>query len=198
MVKHAVALVGLPGVGKTTIGQKLAYRLGVPFVDADRLIEERIGQKIRAYFETYGEDAFRNAEAQVLDYLLRTFNGVIATGGGAVLLPKNRVLLQTHALVIHLDSSVDTLYQRLRHDQQRPLLQVADPMERLHNLKAQRHALYQEVAYLTFQIDVLHADAVFTSMLAQIKEADDVGLLKMMPDNPSERRDVDGISFKTA
>lgn len=104
---------------------------------------------IRAYFEQHGEAAFRDIEESVIEELTREGGSplVLATGGGAVLRPANRARLHEHTTVIYLRSSPDELYRRLRHDTQRPLLQVADPLAKLRELYEQRHPLYDEVAH---------------------------------------------------
>ncbi|MDI1349522.1 shikimate kinase [Aquabacterium sp.] len=144
-----VALVGLPGGGKSTVGRQLARRLGARFLDADIVLEERIGMPIRAYFEQHGEVAFRDLEEQVIDELTREGEAplVLATGGGSVLRPANRACLHERTTVIYLRSTPEELYRRLRHDTQRPLLQVADPLAKLRELYEQRHPLYDEVAH---------------------------------------------------
>jgi len=148
-MSSVVALVGLPGGGKSTVGRQLARRLGARFLDADTVLEERIGMPIRSYFEQHGEAAFRDLEEQVIQELTAPEQGplILATGGGAVLRPANRQNLHERATVIYLRSTPEELYKRLRHDTQRPLLQVADPLAKLKELHAQRHPLYEEVAH---------------------------------------------------
>ena len=142
----AIALVGMPGSGKSTVGRQLARRLHWTFVDVDSEIERSIGYSIRAYFEQHGEPAFRNAEQAVLERLLRQGRQVLATGGGAVLRETNRRLLSSQAEVVYLRSSPEELMRRLRHDTHRPLLQVQDPMRKLRELYQERDALYRETA----------------------------------------------------
>lgn len=145
-----IALVGLPGSGKTTVGRQLARRLDVPFADSDAEIERRIGCSIREYFEREGEEAFRDVEEQVLTDLSRG-EGVLSTGGGAVLRPANRQCLRNGTSVVYLRSSPDELFRRLRHDVNRPLLQVADPLARLRDLYAVRDPLYRETAQFVIE-----------------------------------------------
>jgi shikimate kinase len=146
-----LSLVGMPGSGKSTVGRQLARRLGLPFFDSDHLIEQRLGCSIREYFAREGEAAFRDVEEQVLRELAQGPSAVVATGGGAVLRSGTREALRQGGKVIYLRSSPEDLYRRLRHDTQRPLLQVADPMARLRALHAERDPLYRETAH--FQID---------------------------------------------
>jgi len=143
----SVALVGMPGSGKSALGRRLAQRLGWPFVDLDQVIEERAGCTIRELFEREGEAHFRDMEQRVIAEFSRgAVASVIATGGGAVLRPENRDMLRSGPRVIYLWSSPEALYRRLRHDVKRPLLQVADPLARLRSLYDARDPLYREVA----------------------------------------------------
>ncbi|MBK1683675.1 shikimate kinase [Rhodoferax fermentans] len=146
-----ISLIGLPGSGKTTVGRLLSRRLRLPFLDSDTVIEQQLGCSIREFFEREGEARFRDIEADVIDTLTQVPEGVLSTGGGAVLRPANRVNLHSRTKVVYLNSSPDDLFRRLRHDKNRPLLQVADPLGRLRDLYSQRHPLYKETAH--FQVD---------------------------------------------
>jgi shikimate kinase len=140
----------MPGCGKSTIGRQLARMRQLPFVDTDHEIERYIGCSIRAFFEREGEEAFRDIEERVLRELLdRPDAGVLATGGGAVLRPANRAALRAGATVVYLKAMPDELARRLSRDSQRPLLQVADPRQRLRDLFAARDPWYRETAHLT-------------------------------------------------
>ena len=133
------------------MGRQLARRLQLPFVDSDHVIEARLGCTIRQYFEREGEDSFRDAEAAVIDDLTLGPRGVLSTGGGAVLRSVNRLHLRQRGQVIYLKSSPDELFRRLRHDRNRPLLQVADPLARLRDLYAIRDPLYRETAHFIIE-----------------------------------------------
>ncbi len=146
-----VSLIGLPGSGKSTVGRQLARRLQLPFIDSDHEIEQRLGCSIREYFEREGEDRFRDLEESVIDELTQVPEGVLSTGGGVVLRPNNRLHLHQRTQVVHLNAMPEDLFRRLRHDKNRPLLQVADPLQRLRDLHAQRAHLYRETAH--FSID---------------------------------------------
>lgn len=141
----------MPGSGKSTVGRQLSRRLQLPFFDSDHLIEQRLGCSIREYFAREGEAAFRDIEQQVIAELARGPDGVVATGGGAVLREANRRSLREGGRVIYLRSTPEELHRRLRHDTQRPLLQVADPLAKLRSLYAERDPLYREAAH--FQIE---------------------------------------------
>jgi shikimate kinase len=152
-----ITLIGLPGSGKSTVGRQLARRLSARFVDSDQAVEQRLGCSIREYFEREGEPAFRDVEQAVLHDLVQAHLAgeqpmmVLSTGGGSVLREENRHLLKAHGTVVYLRSSPEDLYRRLRHDQNRPLLQVGDPMQRLRDLYQQRDPLYRETAH--FQVE---------------------------------------------
>jgi shikimate kinase len=146
-----ISLIGLPGSGKSTVGRQLARRLQQPFFDSDHVIEERMGCAIRVVFERDGEASFRDFEEAVLDELTLIPRAVVSTGGGAVLRPATRKRLRERGMVVYLNSSPDELSRRLRHDVNRPLLQVADPLTRLRELYAARDPLYRETAH--FVID---------------------------------------------
>jgi shikimate kinase len=146
--RENVFLVGLMGAGKTSVGKMLAKRLGKTFYDSDHVIEARTGVKIPVIFEIEGEAGFRARESAVIDELTALDNIVLATGGGAVLSPANREALRSRGTVDYLRASVDELWNRTRHDRNRPLLQTADPRGRLALLHEQRDALYREVAHI--------------------------------------------------
>jgi len=148
---YGVALVGLPGSGKSTVGRQLARRLDLPFVDSDHVIELRLGCAIREYFEREGEQRFRDVEQEVVDDLTQNHHGVLSTGGGSVLRPINREHLRSRGPVVYLRSSPEEVFRRLRHDVSRPLLQVADPLSRLRDLYAARDPLYRETAHFTLE-----------------------------------------------
>lgn len=143
----SVFLVGLPGSGKSTVGRHLARRLGLGFVDSDQVIEERLGCSIREYFDREGETAFRDLEQATVDELSQRSETVLSTGGGTVLRAANRHMLHSRGWVVYLKSSPAELFRRLRHDKTRPLLQVADPQQKLKDLFQVRDPLYAEVAH---------------------------------------------------
>jgi len=139
-------LVGLPGAGKSTLGRQLARKLGKRFVDADAELEQRLGVTITTIFEIEGESGFRDREELVLADLTCMANIVLSTGGGAVLRPGNRSRLKENGTVVYLHAEPSTLYGRIRHNRNRPLLRTADQLARLAELYAVRDALYRETA----------------------------------------------------
>ncbi len=147
----SIALVGLPGSGKSTVGRQLARRFNLLFVDSDARIEHRLGCSIREFFEREGEERFREVEAEEIDSLSRKADCVLSTGGGSVLRTENRACLRERCQVVYLRSSPDELFRRLRHDRNRPLLQVADPLSKLRDLYAERDPLYRETAHFVIE-----------------------------------------------
>jgi shikimate kinase len=141
-----IFLVGLMGAGKTSVGKLLARRLGKTFYDSDHEIERSTNVRIPVIFEIEGEAGFRARETRILADLVKLPDVVLATGGGAVLAPQNRALLSQHGTVVYLRASPRDLWQRTRHDRNRPLLQTEDPLAKLTELYAQRDPLYREVA----------------------------------------------------
>ncbi len=139
-------LVGMMGSGKTTIGRVLARHLGKAFVDSDDEIQNRTGVTISHIFDIEGEAGFRQRETSAIYDLIWRDNMVLATGGGAVLEERNREMLRQNGIVIYLRASVHDLWQRMRHDRSRPLLQTENPHAKLTELYHQRDPLYQQVA----------------------------------------------------
>ena len=150
-VGSGISLVGLPGSGKSTVGRQLARRLQLLFYDSDRVIEERLGCSIKDLFAREGEERFRDTEASVIDELTQIPNAVLSTGGGVVLRSENRSNLRSRSQVVYLKSAPEELARRLKHDTQRPLLQVDDPLRQLRDLYAVRDPLYRETAHFTIE-----------------------------------------------
>nr|WP_269837993.1 shikimate kinase [Paucibacter sp. M5-1]MCZ7879851.1 shikimate kinase [Paucibacter sp. M5-1] len=167
-----VALVGMPGGGKSTVGRQLARQLGVACVDSDAEIETRLGQSIRSFFDQQGEEKFRDVESEVIaDLLCSPQDMVLATGGGAVLREANREVLHRRATVVYLRSSPEELFRRLRHDTQRPLLQVKDPLKKLRELYAQRDPLYRRTAHFVLETGRPSVHALVNMILMQLELA---------------------------
>lgn len=165
-----ISLIGLPGSGKSTVGRQLAKRLHLPFVDSDHAIEARLGCSIREYFEREGEEQFRDVEAAVLEELTRMPAGVLSTGGGSVLRAANRENLRARSLVVYLKSSPDELFRRLRHDINRPLLQVADPLNRLRDLHLARDPLYRETSHFVLETGRPSVAALVNAIVRQLEQ----------------------------
>jgi shikimate kinase len=165
-----VYLVGLMGAGKTTIGRALARRLDLGFVDSDRVVEERTGVSIPTVFEIEGEDGFRKRESQVIADLSQASGLVVATGGGAVLRPENRSNMRRNGFVVYLNVPPHLLWERTRHDKNRPLLKVANPLNRLRELYVERDPYYREVADLIVDGSRLKTQGILQLLVKEIGE----------------------------
>ncbi len=141
-VDRTIVLVGLMGVGKTTVGRRLAKKLGMDFVDSDHEIEKAADMTISEIFEEYGEEDFRAGERQVISRLLDGNPQVIATGGGAFINQETRRMIKDKGLSIWLDADIDTLVERTGRRDTRPLLKQGDPKEILTKLANERSPLY--------------------------------------------------------
>jgi shikimate kinase len=139
-----VVLVGLMGVGKSTVGRRLAKRLGLPFVDSDSAIEDASGFSAAEVYERFGEQDFRDGERRLVARLVEGEVRIIATGGGAFVDPRTRELLNERAITIWLDAPVDILAERTSRRNTRPLLRTPDPKATLERLSEERRPSYQE------------------------------------------------------
>ena len=139
-----IVLVGLMGVGKSTVGRRLARRLGLPFVDTDSAIEDAAGYSAAEVFERYGEEDFRDGERRLVARLVNGHVGVIATGGGVFVDPRTRELLNERAITVWLDAPVEVLSKRTARRDTRPLLRTADPKATLERLADERRSFYAE------------------------------------------------------
>ena len=146
---RSVFLVGPMGSGKTAVGRQLAERLGLPFHDSDAEIETRTGVDIAYIFEREGEAGFRVRERDMIDELTNREGIVLATGGGAILLPENRERLAGRGTVVFLDATIDQQMQRTQRGRHRPLLATGDPRTRLEELMRVRDPLYRSIAAIT-------------------------------------------------
>ena len=164
-----IACVGLPGSGKTTVGRQLARRLGWRFIDTDHVMEHRMGGSIREFFEREGEPAFRDLEEAVIDELTQGDSCVLSTGGGAVLRPANRQHLHARTTTVYLHSAPEEVFWRLRHDQNRPLLQVADPLVRLKELYVARDPLYRETAHHIIETGRPSVASLVSAIMLELK-----------------------------
>ncbi|MFC3851692.1 shikimate kinase AroK [Salinispirillum marinum] len=153
MSAESIFLIGPMGAGKSTLGRLLADVLGRDFHDSDRIIEERAGANIPWIFDLEGESGFRERESQVIDELTQRTDLVVATGGGAVVRPENRQVMQDRAWVVYLRTRVATQLERTAKDKNRPLLQRDDPAKILTELLAAREPHYLALAHLTVDTD---------------------------------------------
>lgn len=165
-----IYLIGLMGAGKTTIGRQLARRMGRHFLDSDHEIEARTGVSIPTIFEIEGEAGFRSREAQTIADLSCQDNLILATGGGAVLNAGTRQRLHDSGWVIYLDVPPAQLFERTRHDRNRPLLQVDNPLQKLTDLHTQRDPLYRETAHFVVDGSRLQAGAVVNLLFREFNQ----------------------------
>lgn len=150
-----LVLVGPMGAGKTSIGKRLAVRLGLAFVDCDHRLEEVTGAPVPLIFECEGEAGFRAREIALIAGLMRGEGQLVATGGGAVLAEANRLRLRERGYVVYLQVSVAQQIERLGRDRSRPLLAVGDKRARLESLAVERGPIYRDIADLAFDADGL-------------------------------------------
>ncbi len=144
MKKSNIVLIGLSGVGKSTIGMALSYKLKMPFVDVDNYIERKENRKVSEIFETLGSDAFREMEKNAIQHIGTTYkNTIISTGGGVVLNPQNMQCLKENGVVVYINRSVENILKTLNAEK-RPLLK-GNP-EKLFDLYKERHPLYLKYA----------------------------------------------------
>lgn len=137
-------MVGMMGAGKTTVGRRLAPRLGLPFFDADSEIERAAGMSVSELFQQHGEESFRRGEAQIINRLLSGEPHVLATGGGALVNPETRAIIAEKAVSIWLRADMDTIVVRATQRGTRPLLKTGDSRETLTRLLAEREPLYAQ------------------------------------------------------
>jgi shikimate kinase len=162
-------LVGMMGSGKTTMGRALAKHLGNVFVDSDEEIIKRTGVTIPHIFDVEGEAGFRLRECAAIRDLVGRDRMVLATGGGAVLAEQNREMLQQNGIVIYLKASVHDLWQRTRHDRNRPLLQTSNPHAKLTELFQQRDPLYQQVSDIVVQSGKQSVHSLMLHLLGELE-----------------------------
>jgi shikimate kinase len=157
---RSVVLVGMMGVGKSTIGRRLSSRLRLPFVDADMEIEAAAGMSIPDIFETHGEPHFRDGEARVIARLIDNGPSVLATGGGAFMREETRKRIHDKAVSIWLKADADIIMRRVKRRVDRPLLQTADPAATVGRLIAEREPVYRQANLTIWSRDVPHEKIV--------------------------------------
>jgi shikimate kinase len=166
-----IFLIGPMGSGKTAVGRQLARQLKLEFLDSDAEIEHRTGVDIPYIFEKEGEAGFREREREIIDALTQLSNVVIATGGGAVLLPENRQHLASRGTVVYLQTGIEQQLERTRHGRQRPLLYTDDPEAKLRELMQLRTPLYESLAHIAVTTDGRQVRAVCDEIVERLKEA---------------------------
>ena len=154
-----IILVGMMGAGKTTIGKLLSNKLNYNFIDLDKIIEEKSGVKINTIFEIEGESGFRDRELQALRYSLEKDQVIISTGGGIVTYEKSRTqLIKNNALIIYLRANLQTLCNRLKNDNSRPILNVADKEQVIERVLEEREPYYYDLADM--DVDTSHMKSI--------------------------------------
>lgn len=164
---RTVVMVGMMGAGKSSIGRRLAARLGLPFVDADAEIEQAANLSIPEIFEAHGEAYFRDGERRVIQRLLDGSPKVLATGGGAFVNPETRAAIAKAGISIWLKADRDLILQRVKRRSNRPLLRTADPEAVVDRLLAERNPVYAEADIHIQSRDVAH-DVVIDDILAAL------------------------------
>jgi shikimate kinase len=157
---RSIVLVGMMGAGKSSVGRRLAARLGLAFIDADSEIEERAGMTIPELFEKYGESDFRAGEARVIARLLDAGPQVLATGGGAFMNESTRALIRAKGVSVWLKAEFELLLRRIKRRNDRPLLKTDDPAARLKALIEERYPVYAEADLTVHSRDVPHEAVV--------------------------------------
>src|ERR1700674_620656 len=165
--RRSIVLVGMMGAGKSSIGRRVAARLGIPFVDADVEIEQAAGMSIADIFAAHGEPYFRAGEARVIARLLDQGPQVLATGGGAFINMQTRANIRDKAVSVWLKAEIDVLTRRLRRRTDRPLLKTADPMATLANLLAERDPIYGEADVTVISREIAH-DVIVGEIIAAV------------------------------
>ncbi len=167
-VERPLVLVGLMGVGKTTVGRRLAARLGLPFEDADDAIEQAAGMAVADIFACFGEPEFRRGEQRVIERLLQGPPKVIATGGGAFVQPQTRAAILARGIAIWLDADIETLVERTARRDTRPLLRNGDPRQILTELAERRAPYYAQAPLHVRSTDGPH-DATVAAILELLR-----------------------------
>ena len=167
---RSIVLIGMMGVGKSSIGRRLGARLAIPFVDADAEIEKAAGMSIADIFERHGQAAFRSGEARVIARLLNGGPQVLATGGGAVMNPATRALIQQRGVSIWLSAEFELLLRRIsKRKAERPMLRTANPAATLRELLAEREPIYAQADLTVESRDVPH-DAVVAEIIERLAD----------------------------
>lgn len=166
--KRSIVLVGMMGAGKSSVGRRLAVRLGLPFIDADNEIEVAAGMSIPDIFAERGEAEFRSGEARVIGRLLDGGPQVLATGGGAYQNADTRAAIRAKGLSVWLKADFEVLMRRIRRRTDRPMLKTPDPAETLRRLMAERYPVYAE-AELTIESREVPHGTVVDEILAALR-----------------------------
>jgi shikimate kinase len=184
--KQNIFLVGPMGSGKSAVGKYLARLIHAPFVDSDTEIERRTGVDIPYIFEKEGEAGFRERERETLEVLTADGPMVLATGGGAVLLPQNRGYLSERGCVVYLKTSVAQQVFRVKHARNRPLLNNVDPGQKLEQLMRERAPIYEALADVTVSTDGRRVRSVAEDILRAIDHHAVHTIVALPPESPGD------------
>lgn len=166
-----IILIGFMGCGKTSVGIKLSYHMRRPMLDTDKLIEKDEGRTISEIFETDGEGCFRDLETQCLKKLIATADKqIISVGGGLPVREENHALLKELGTVVYLRAMAETIYERVKHDTTRPLLQGDDPKQKIRSLMEQRAAVYEKAADIIIDVDGKDFDDITDEIARNYKQ----------------------------
>lgn len=164
-----LVLIGFMGSGKTSVGLKLSYKLKMPVEDTDKLIERREGKSIRQIFEEEGEEVFRKKETELLGELADRQGRVIySVGGGTPVREENRKLLRQLGTVVYLQISPETVYERLKGDTTRPLLQCENPLKKIRELIESRKEAYESCADIIIAVDLLDMEEILEQICGKL------------------------------
>lgn len=165
-----IVLIGFMGCGKSTVGYKLSYRLRMPMEDTDKLIERKQNKTISEIFARDGEPFFRRLETELLEELKDSpYTRIISVGGGTPVKPENRPMLKACGTVIYLRVSPEVVYERVKGDTGRPLLQCDNPLERIRELMNARSQAYEECADMVIDTDSLSLDEVVEEIVSRLR-----------------------------
>lgn len=163
-----IVLEGIMGCGKSTIGIRLSYKMAMTVVDTDKLIEREQNKSISDIFREDGEEAFRHMETACLKKLCEQSRGqIIALGGGVPMRPENRELLKKLGMVVYLRTRPETVYERVKNDTSRPLLQCSDPLQKIRELTAARAFAYEDAADVTIDTDDMPMEQIIKCIVAE-------------------------------
>lgn len=165
MNKSNIVLIGFMGSGKSTIGKALAQRLNYSFIDSDVLIEDRIKMPISDYFKRYGEEKFRILEEEIISQIALTSEAVIATGGGVVKNPNNISNLKNNGTIFYLKGSPEHIFENVKYDTTRPLLNTGNKLETIKSLLKERSPLYESASDMIIDIDHKSIEEIVVSIL---------------------------------
>ena len=173
--RRNIVLIGFMGSGKTTLGLKLSYLLRMPVEDTDKLIERQEGRSITQIFADDGESYFRELETELLRKCgEQKYERILSVGGGTPVNPVNRPLLHQCGTVVYLRVSPEVVYERLKNDTTRPLLQCEDPLTRIRELLEIRDKIYAECADIILDVDNRHSDELAEELQLQLRKQKDI------------------------